>query len=422
MSKPIPGKQYVVQVGDTLESIASQAYGDPKLSSLIVKANISAARTAAFAFVDGVNIFPGQVLNIPIKPISNQAFVVPPKKLTNKQPDDLTILIDGLELQVESANIAKRIDAGAFGWVVTIQWEPGADPELDRRLRPYAYSPAEVYIGNDLIIGGFVYTVAPDFGKRKEMRIDGWSPTADIIDSNLQPPYEAAQITLRQRAEEVVQPFGLNVIYDVNEDELFDRVTAKPTEKVFAHLTKLAAQRGILVTTTPIGDVRFVRAATGPIVASLVEGQSPALEWSAEYNGRLRFSHYRAIGQSPGNSAKSATSQDTGVPRTRFKTFNANDATDGNIQTSADWKRSKQLANSLATELPVEGWLTPDGDLWRENTLVTVVAPSLFLSDGFTFLLRGVEFDLSPTKGKTTILSLVPPQAYTGEPIPEVWK
>jgi prophage tail gpP-like protein len=68
----------------------------------------------------------------------------------------------------------------------------------------------------------------------------------------------------------------------------------------------------------------------------------------------------------------------------------------------------------------VSGWTAPNGELWRDNTLVTVQSDTIFCPDGFTFLIRSVEFEVTD-KGYATNLNLVPPQVFSGEEIEEPW-
>ncbi len=414
MSKPTPGTQYIVVAGDTWESIAAQAYGDAEKWTLVINANQSSAVSTEPVV--------GQVINIPIiaenELLRTSATAL---QLANKEPDELTILIGGLPMVVEKAHIFTQLDAGVDGFTCDIAWIPGENPELDAVTLPYSYAPVSVHIGSTLIIKGFLYSPVPRLVKRSIKTLEGWGPTADIVDSNLKPPYEQSGKTLGQLASDAVKPFGLNVIFDVGEDEFFDRVTAGPSERVFSYLAKLASQRGVLMTSTPAGDVLFTRAATDNNVGTLQEGEPPVLSWEARFDGRQRFNVYKANSQTPGESARTAKAIDESIPKTRFRTFAVNETTDGNIQQAADWKRSKAVADALGFQLPVSTWLAPNGVVWTKNTLVTVVSPTLHVPDGFTFLIRKVDFNLGGA-GQTAVLHLTPPQAYTGEEIKEPWK
>lgn len=61
MAKPTPGQPYTVQVGDTMPSVASAAYGFPEKQELIRAVNISNIK-----FTDLEDLAPGQILLIPV--------------------------------------------------------------------------------------------------------------------------------------------------------------------------------------------------------------------------------------------------------------------------------------------------------------------------------------------------------------------
>jgi len=419
MPNPIQGENYLVVSGDSLSIIAGKAYGDPLKWPLIFSANQSTIKS------DDPNlVFPGEIVFIPALPETSERRIRNIiSQLSGKANDALTIIIDDFEIIPQSARVLRTMDTAADGWSSKIEWSPGEDKKLDEKLRPYKYNNASVFIGSDLVINGVLYGITPvvDSGGRSKI-LEGASNTADIIDSTMKPPYEKNNITLEDRANELVAPYGIRAIFDESSGGPFTRITASPTETIYSHLSKLATQRGFLVSSTIFGDLAFIKANTsGAIVGTIKEGDLfTAEKYQAKFDGRKRFSTYRAISQSPKNTNKIAISKDPGVSRPRFLTFQAQDTTDGNIKNAADWKRTTQLAEALTIPLPVEGWISPNGERWKENTLVSVESETLFVPDGFTFLIKRTEF-ITETTGKRTLLSIVPPQVYTGEPIPDIW-
>lgn len=416
MPKPTPGKSYTIQDENTLSQIAARAYGDQELWPRIWSANQFNLKS------DDPNIiFPGEVISIPLLPEREQLKTeVTDPVIPGKEKDDLTIVIDGLEVKSLGARIVKTMDTAADAWSATIEWLPGADPELDKRVKPYAYPPAAVYIGGKLVINGILYTTETDLSTNRSLKnLEGASFTADIVDSTLKPPYEKNNVTLRQRVEEIIKPLGFGVVFDIEEGGAFDRVTANENDTIFQHLAGLAMQRSALISSTVQGDLLVTRAAVGVPVATIEETGQDILSFTARFDGRKRFNVYRAVGSSPlGN--KVGIAKDNVVPRSRFLTFQANETIKGDIDAAAKWRRSKQLADALTIPFPVSSWFTPSGERWKENTIVTVVSPSIHVPDGFDFLIRSVEYEDS-IAGKTAVLNLVPPQVYTGEELTEPW-
>ncbi len=415
MPKPTPGRPYTIVKGDTLSHIARAAYGNGRDWRRIWKANQAVLRSG-----DPNLIFPGEVINLPGPAPEIKELDPTIQDLPGKAPDDFTIIIEGRELPVQGGQLMRTADTAAHGWTADVfNWDQ--DAELREMLRPFMYREAQAYIGGKLAIDGRLYSVRHKISKNGTVAaLEGWSYTADLVDSTVKPPYEANKITLEERARSLVDPLGIKVIFDVEDDAPFDRVTADKTETIFAHLVSLAKQRGVLITSNNTGDLVFTKATTSDSVGTLEEGIPPFQEAEISFDGRARFNRYKALGQSPKKNSKTATSEDSRVPISRFTTFNADDSTGGDIQKAADWRRSKQLSEALTFTLPVPTWYAPDGSLWAPNTIVTVKSPTLYLEDGYNFLIREVQYDYKDS-GTTATLHLVPPETYTGEPIAEPW-
>jgi len=415
--RAVQGEQYTVVEGDNLTLIAKSAYGDGSKWKLIWRANQTRLRSG-----DPNLIFPGEVITIPGDPLEKTLKQdLRDVALSGKGKDEFTLEIEGIEVPITAGRLTRTMDTVADGWSATMSFGSG-DSRLQQYLRPYRYPVANVYLGGVLMVSGYLYTVSPSItADSRVLDLVGWSYTADVIDSTVKPPYEQKKVSLQQRAMELVEPLGIQVLYEAGEDEQFERVTANPQDGISAHLLRLSSQRGILMSSTPKGQVIFYRTETGQkSVGTLQEGVPPFLGMSSMFDGRKRFNVYKAIAQTRKKKKKTAVAKDDAVPRSRFLTFTANESTAGNIQTAADWRRSKQVAEALEIPLDVKGWYAPNGELWRENTIVTVISETNFIPNGFDFLIKSVEFSLDD-KGTASTLQIVPPQVYTGEPLVEPW-
>lgn len=427
MSKAEAGSQYDVVFGDTLTGIAQQAYGDGTQWRVIWRANKTVLKSG-----DPNLIFPGETIIIPPNPLETNVVNTNPDDvvISGKDKDEMNLIVDGKDIPIQSGRIMRTMDTAADGWTASIAWDPD-DNELYQAMRPGTYKKADVYLGGVLVVRGVVYGHSFKLGNDSSIvELTGWSYTADMIDSVVRPPYEQNKIKLEDRAKELIEPLGIGIVFEADDaDEQFDRVTCGPEETILSHLGELAQQRQVLISSTRKGQALFWRAeADTEPVGTLLETQPPYQDLTLSFDGRQRFNSYTAIGQSPQkkgikgkNKKLTATAKDNSVPRTRFTAFNANESTAGNIQNAADWRRSKQVADTLTISFPVDTWYSPkENKLWEENTIVTVVSKSMYVENGFDFLIRAIEFSYD-SDGTTAILSLVPPQAYTGDEIVEPW-
>jgi prophage tail gpP-like protein len=427
---PSPGRYYVVggiKKGEGLSHMAAAAYGDGKRWREIWKANKQVARKTKdddgnWVYDPNQSFRPGDIVWIPgdaevEKEIEDLREDLP-GMLLDAERNGITLIIEGTEVPVVAGTVLSTFDTAADGWAVTVAWNP--DLESQRKLlRPYGYQLAECYVGGELLIRGRLYNVAPTVkADGRSLRLEGWSFTADAIDSVVRPPYERNKVTLRARADELVSPLGIVIEFLIDDDKPFDRATATEGTAILDHLADLAKQRGVQISSTPQGRLMFHRATVSAPVATIEEGFPPFMEGEASYNGRERFGVYTARAQSPGKTSASASATDPAVPACRQASFVADEADGNDLQKAADWRRSKQFGESLSLSVPVHSWYDPNGERWKVGTMVTLISRSLFLPDGFDFFIRQIEFELKDA-GATATLSLVPIQTYTGEPIPD---
>lgn len=414
MPKATPGVPYVVVPGDTLSGIAKQAYGEARRWREIWSANQTTLKSG-----DPNLIFPGETLTIPkIAELEGQKDA----DLPGKSMDDFTIVVEDQELVVESARAIRTMDTAADGWTASVVYNTDNEV-LTELLRPYGYNDAQIFVGGRLIITGRLYNLGITvFSDEIRKDLEGFSNTIDLVDSNMpNPPYEFRYNNLKQIAESLVEPFQIPVIFEEDPGGRFERVTIDNTETIFGFLAKLAKQRSFLITSTNKGELLFTKAKVNQkSVGSLQQGIPPFQTIEANFNGRTRWRGYKALSKRRAKQTKSAVSIDGEIPISRFRTFNADDTTTGDVRKAADWERSTTLSKSLIIKLPVTNWYNPEGNLWAENTIVTVRSESLYIPDGMNFIIRAVEFRFD-VNGRTAELSLVPPEVYTGEIIKEPW-
>jgi prophage tail gpP-like protein len=410
--KPIPGKQYTIVDENTLSLVAQRAYGDATYWRRIWNANQTTLRSG-----NPDLIFPGETILIPLLPERKLPVI------SNATKDQLGIFInlDGREIRPQSARLIRSMDLVANAFNCSFPWEYGDDPDLDSRVRPYSYTPATASIGDTPIVTGVLYTPNPAIGKGTVLNLSGATATADLVDSSLKPPYEFNDITLRDLLNQIVKPLGYNIIFDADTGGPFDRVTATAGQKIFDFLSRLAKQRNVLLSCNTGTDLVVTQAITdGAPVATLEEGITPGVTgWGQNFDGRQRFNVYRAIGESPLGTEEGLATDKT-VPRTRFKDVRASESQLGNLKAVAEWERNKSLADALTFQLTVEDWYNPSGNLWEENTIITVKSKSMFLPQGFNFLINRVEYVIG-TGGRSSVLSFVPPTVYSQGEIVDPW-
>ena len=77
------------------------------------------------------------------------------------------------------------------------------------------------------------------------------------------------------------------------------------------------------------------------------------------------------------------------------------------------------FANSGSYELTVQGHRDQNGNKWKKNTLISVLAPGGMIYRETIFIIRSPRLTRDSESGDTTVMNLVLPEAYSSE-IPEV--
>jgi prophage tail gpP-like protein len=418
MAKPIPGQQYTIVQGDTLSGISLRAYGIASKWPDIWKSNSTVLRSG-----DPNLIFPGEVIWVPddheLQEVKTESF--PELEISGKDPNDFTLVINGREVPVQSGTVTKTMDTLADGWTAVVAFDAD-DPAYDEfkpLFYPYQYQEAVVYLGGIRMVTGYLYSVNPSSGPDgRVITLEGWSKTADLVDSTIKSPFQASKVTLEERINEVI-PAGIGVEFTATGDAQFDRVKAERTDTISDHILGLAKQRAIPVSSTATGQVLCEDVYSGAPVEELKEDTATGRNWSAKFDGRARWNTYRALGKSP-RSRKAANAKDNGVRLPRLLAFNSDDTTAGNIADAAAYRRNRELANALSISIPVFSWYTPSGKLRKVNTTSTVTSPTLFLDDGFVLLTREIEYRFNQS-GIDATLSMVPPSVYTKTDLDDPW-
>jgi len=339
----------------------------------------------------------------------------------------LRLVIDHTPIdEVISGSLTCSIDMAARGWTAVVPFDE-TNKNRWNLFKPYRYINghfpiAGVYLGGKLMCLGRCYEVHPFFNDSgQHLVLSGWSPVADALDSVALPPYEANKIKLEKWATTQLETFGLTVDWQASTDKPFKRVTIDKSEKVGEHLLGLARQRDVLMTSAANGNVVFHEVAAGNPVTSLDQGVPPFKEMDFGFDGRKRFGLYTVHSTSP-KRRNYATAIDSNISIVRRTSVHADEADDADMKSAGIREASRALVDALTIPFPMPNWYRDSflTNLWEQNTIVRIRSKSLFIPDGFDFLVRSVEYRYSETDTGCTVY-FVPPQAYTGEQL-SLWQ
>ena len=322
----------------------------------------------------------------------------------------------------ESVEIHRQLDS--FSTVaITAPFEHDR-AEFREAFRPFSFTPAMVTAGGEVLFMGTVVDVNPALDPSKRtVQATAYSRPAVLADVNPPSsayPLELNGLKLKRIAETLVAPFGLEVVMDADEGAPFRRVAIKPDQIVHSFLVELAQQRGLVISDTNFGALRFLKSDNGGApVAQLKEGEPPLSAVNPTFSPRSYFSEITGLAKTRagrGGSGHTEVNRHlTGVVRPH--TFTLGDTDDADVPTATKAKLGRMFGNMLAIGVDLPTWRDPSGKLWAPNTSLTLEAPGAMIYGPTRFLVRGVTLR-QEAHSQSTTLDLVLPGAFSGE-VPE---
>lgn len=448
---------HVVKPGETIEQIAVAYLYNPQKSNEILRIN------------NCTEIYAGQVLKIP-DPFGEE------EKL--QVFEGATLKINGEQLNATPAiTIKKTYDnlASTFGFSLPTDEIYG--------IKPFRYDEVSVYFQGNLIVKGQVFEIEKELSTGARTSYSCMQATAVLAHCNLPKslyPRTQYKASLKTIAERVCNVFGIEVEVDTGAAEAankkFAETAIKPNETLAEYLSNLAKQRGLIITTTPEGNLRIavdtlnkvtpilklvnptgkitfggdkvfsdimaVRPATGaaqkPDIAKIVlnamrekaakakkEGWQSVFsseEESKSFNERLKAAEKAQASTpnvgNPGGGARTITS--VSLPVFRPKTIMQSTAYPQPIKDFAEAEKRRMLISACSLQVKLPYVYTTDGKLLDVNQIVTVNAPALGVDSDTDFLICEVTLNLD-TGGNSCDLTMVPADWFFGNMV-QFWR
>jgi len=400
-------KSYVSVSGDTFISISRKSYGDEQYSANIRSAN------------------PGVVEPIPT---GTELFIPDaPGVVTDKIPDGLNsaeneaaILINGKRFRFWSSfRLTRSIDA-----MDTLEFTAPFDPDDSNfrdTFKPFTYQSLAVSVGGSPLFTGTLIGVDPSLGPRDQtINVSGYSVPGVLNDCTSPAsdfPLEFDDMDLAAIAESLCKPFGIAVSFPDGAGAAFETVESNSVQTVLAFLTGLAKQRGLVISSTPLGVLVFQKSTdAGKPRAILTQGEGPMVSVAPSFSPQQYFSHITGLESVlEGTDGSQYTVRNPHLKGAlRPVTFKAGDVESGDLKTSVEAKIGRMYANMASYSVVVNTWRDPSGALWEPNTTIRLTAPGAMVYNAYDFIVRSVSLTRDSREEQAT-LNLVLPGAFSGE-------
>ncbi len=314
--------------------------------------------------------------------------------------------------------------AGSFELELTWKWQ-GSDEKYQAFMKPIREGqPCVVEIGGERVITGYVDDWIPSYDANQVIiSVSGRDKTADLVDCSID--YASGQFnnqTLTQIANVVCKPFGIKVIVNTDVGTAFPRIQVEQGETPHELLSRLARQRGVILTSNTLGDLVITRASTVRAGVSLILGDN-IKAGRGRFSLRQRYSTFtvKAVGAAFGDAWDDAPLSTVGGIQAKVNDkevgryrpmiiVNEEITTAEGAAKRGQWERQRSIAKSNGAEYTVTGWRIPQtGKLWNFNTIVPVLDEIFGLDE--EMLIASVMFS-EDDAGRLAIVSVARPDAF----------
>ena len=408
-------KIYVAKQGDTLEKIAAKTIGSGSLYQKIWYAN---------PFIINKDIIPeGQKIIIPDLNLLNS---IPEQSANDK--DKLTVNIDGVLLtNFFNVKILLSIDAAADSFILSVPFDPN-DKELKELFKPFNFNNITIFIGNELILNGFVVNIIPSVtDSSSAIIIEGYSKTGILNDCHFPPssyPLEFNNLTLFDIVSQTASYFNINAIDEAKDDYTFLDLDVKPETQAYDFISGLAKKRGVLLKSNNNGELILKKSSLLDGSFTLEENSPGILNISTNYDGQKAFTtvtgilNYNDDDDEPVANSTTEKDQfliDSGVSRPFV--YQLDNIEDGTITQSVKSKLRRGWGERISYRMTVSGWRTPTGELWRDDLVFNLYYPSVMIYKTTKVIVKTSELIIDHENNNFTELEVTLPQAYNDEPL-----
>lgn len=289
------------------------------------------------------------------------------------------------------------------------------------------YQLARIEHNGKLLITGFVLSQALGRSPQEEIKnFSGYSVPGVLEDSTIPIsiyPLQSDGLSLKQIAQKILKPFVIKMDIDPSVEglmnQVFEKSTAEPAETVKDVLTKLAVQKGIIISHTPNGHVLFTRAKTdNPPILDFQYGVI-GTDIKISFNGQGMHTPITVVKQASkkGGNAGQFSIDNPYIPAEttafRPKTIIQSSGDDNDTEKVARIALATEIKDNIKLIISTDRWEV-NGDVVTPNNTITVTAPELYINRKTLFFIEQVDL-VGNSESATAVLTCVLPEAYNGK-------
>jgi prophage tail gpP-like protein len=298
--------------------------------------------------------------------------------------------------------------------------------------------PCQIYIGNDLVINGYVDRVTIHIGPAEHtVEVSGRGRCQDLVDCSadlLKPNSKVQGGTITATdvvdlAKQLCDDFGIDVICNATDrGPPIRSLTVGLGETPFQVIEKVARYAGFLIYEDEHANLMLDRVGTRPMASGFAQGvnvEAAAVTFSTDQ----RFTDYTIVYSTIDQVQEGA---DQNVWNRRADTVDAslaklgrkrpwiiastqNDLRPEYAQRMVNWEAVRRYGRSQAVQLSCDSWRDSQRRLWQPNWLAPLDLPALKLKNPWIIATVTFRKDVAGTHAD---LLLMPPAAFAVQPNP----
>lgn len=354
---------------------------------------------------------------------------------------DLILRIEGFDIEGwTSIQVSRSLDALADTFDLELTTELSSRPPVVEISEGQA---CELLYGKQVLLSGYIDTVDLGYDATStSLTVSGRSRAGDLVDCTAVKPGKRTGGSWKNTAfltiaNDICAPFAITCFCDLG-DPKESYFKLAEGETCFSALERLGKDYGLRVVSFADGDIQYTRTGLDILPDVVIEGGRNVLTGGVTKDLTERFSDYLFKGQlaasdevTGGDVNTAHLVLDDGVGRYRPLLIESDEqARDAKgqfskgknktpLQLRAEWERntragrSRQLSYEICTPDDLSlSWEMRPGELWRPNTIVSVVDD--FLGIDGQYLVTSVSL-VRDSSGTRTSLKLTFPEAYETE-------
>lgn len=294
------------------------------------------------------------------------------------------------------------------------------NPDHRQILKPFSYNRVEIFDGDELLLTG----TALVGGFKKDslsqlVNVAGYSLPGILDDCEIPTslwPLQDINVSLKTIAERMIKPFKLKMLISDSVLEKMQRTykssTADEKQTIKQYLASKAAQKNIVLSHTPKGELLFTEANIKQAPIIQLDGNIPGLEYTLKVDGQKMHSTITIVKQADDEDENSAK---TTINNPYVKEFRPT----VRVQSSGDNNTVAETAKAVLSEelkaieltVKLDRW-SVNGKILRPNSVIMVKSEDLFLNKPTMFFVEEVDLK-GDEKTQTATLTCFVPEVYS---------